>query len=83
MSTTIAQFGGPEMVNCYRCVHRREIPRDAHSSCANVTARVEGHFYGIRKGWFCWPLNFDPVWLLSCDGFAPQVSPAGSGETPT
>ena len=30
---------------------------------------VTGNETGIRKGWFAWPLNFDPVWLESCDGF--------------
>lgn len=25
--------------------------------------------HGIRKGWFNWPYNFDPVWLEACDGF--------------
>lgn len=30
---------------------------------------VEGNAHGIRKGWFAWPVNFDPVWLLSCNGF--------------
>ncbi len=24
---------------------------------------------GIRKGWFMWPINYDPVWLLTCDAF--------------
>lgn len=24
---------------------------------------------GIRGGWFNWPVNFDPVWLMSCKGF--------------
>lgn len=24
---------------------------------------------GIRRGWFMWPANFDPVWLRNCDGF--------------
>jgi len=27
---------------------------------------------GIRKGWFNWPWNFDPVWLVSCNGFDPR-----------
>lgn len=27
---------------------------------------------GVRKGWFMWPANFDPVWLLNCDGHAPK-----------
>lgn len=30
---------------------------------------VRGNPHGIRKGWFMWPVNFDPVWLESCDGF--------------
>ena len=30
---------------------------------------IKGHETGIRKGWFAWPVNFDPTWLLSCDGF--------------
>lgn len=30
---------------------------------------VEGHQRGIDGGWFIWPVNFDPVWLESCDGF--------------
>lgn len=25
--------------------------------------------YGVRSGWFYWPMNFDPVWLSNCDGF--------------
>jgi hypothetical protein len=31
----------------------------------NITADPTG----IRGGWFWWPLNFDPAWLLTCDGF--------------
>lgn len=27
--------------------------------------------HGIRMGWASWPFNFDPVWLVSCDGFTP------------
>lgn len=30
---------------------------------------VSGDPHGIRKGWFAWPINFDPVWLRSCSGF--------------
>lgn len=25
--------------------------------------------HGIRNGWFLWPSNFDPVWLMNCDGY--------------
>ena len=33
------------------------------------TLGVVGSPHGIRKGWFSWPLNFDPVWLEKCNGF--------------
>ncbi|MDZ4346134.1 MAG: hypothetical protein U1E51_27290 [Candidatus Binatia bacterium] len=33
---------------------------------------VEGHPRGISNGWFNWPVNFDPIWLLRCDGFTPK-----------
>ena len=33
---------------------------------------VTGHPHGIKSGWFTWPINFDPAWLLSCDGFTPM-----------
>jgi len=55
--------------DCYKCKHRRDILGDCHSSCLNVRARVVGNEHGIRHGWFFWPFNFDPVWLVSCDGF--------------
>ena len=59
-----------EKPDCYKCVHRRNIPGDAHTRCNNFEARVEGHPHGIRSGWFRWPLNFDPTWLVSCNGFS-------------
>lgn len=33
------------------------------------TLEVKGHEQGIRRGWFSWPHNFDPVWLVACNGF--------------
>lgn len=30
---------------------------------------VTGDPYGIDNGWFIWPHNFDPCWLLTCDGY--------------
>ena len=55
--------------NCYKCIYRGTVPGDCHSSCGNVDAVVEGDSYGKRSGWFVWPYNFDPVWLLQCSGF--------------
>ena len=58
------------MKKCYDCVHRLEIPGNAHSRCNNVIAKVKGHEQGIMNGWFMWPINYDPVWLLECDGYS-------------
>ena len=55
--------------SCYKCKNRGEVPGSAHSNCVAVTAKVAGSDYGIKSGWFFWPINFDPVWLESCDSF--------------
>lgn len=39
---------------------------------------IKGVDLGIRNGWFVWPVNFDPVWLESCDGFAPRPTEAAT-----
>jgi hypothetical protein len=35
---------------------------------------VEGHPHGVRSGWFNHPYNFDPTWLVSCDGFKAKTA---------
>ena len=59
-----------EKPNCYECKHRGELNWDAHSMCKrNPVPNVKGAAHGIKKGWFNFPFNFDPVWLENCDGF--------------
>ena len=31
--------------------------------------KVVGNPIGIKRGWFNYPLNFDPTWLVECNGF--------------
>ena len=26
---------------------------------------IKAELHGIKNGWFFWPVNFDPVWLIS------------------
>lgn len=33
---------------------------------------IVGNSYGIKMGWFLWPANFDPCWLIECNGFMPK-----------
>ena len=49
---------------CYCCKHRRDIPGDAHSRCVNPDNEMTGNAHGLLKGWFFYPLNFDPVWKM-------------------
>jgi hypothetical protein len=37
--------------------------------CADTGLNIRANQHGIDNGWFNWPFNFDPAWLLSCDGF--------------
>jgi hypothetical protein len=40
----------------------RDIPNDAYIRCVKPDPEMTGHPHGIKKGWFRYPLNFDPVW---------------------
>lgn len=59
--------------DCYKCRHRGELPGSVHSRCANYAASVSGRPHGIREGWFYWPFDFAPVWLVSCDGYSARI----------
>lgn len=60
---------------CYKCRHRGTVPGDAHSACSHPNSfniGVKGDSHGIKSGWFLHPFNFDPTWLIACDGFEPK-----------
>ena len=50
---------------CWSCIHRRSIPGDAHIRCAKPDPNMKGHARGIERGWFIYPVNFDPCWKES------------------
>ena len=35
---------------------------------------IRANPHGVKKGWFSWPVNFDPVWLENCDGFKEKIN---------
>jgi len=35
--------------------------------------KIEADPHGFGRGWFMWPVNFDPVWLRNCEGFKPKT----------
>lgn len=71
-----------------RCLHPSIKYPAQRSFLKDIIAMLEGQFleaiveldingdpHGIRRGWFFWPVNFDPTWLRSCNGFeAKQIS---------
>ena len=30
---------------------------------------LKGNAHGIRNSWFAWPMDYDPIWLESCNAF--------------
>jgi hypothetical protein len=38
---------------------------------------IKGNPHGLQKGWFNWPINFDPIWLENCNGFEPIEDEGG------
>lgn len=62
---------GTSHTPCHGCEHVRAHPYDAHVLCAKPTP-TRGHPHGIQKGWFMYPLNFDPTWRThECPNFIP------------
>lgn len=59
-----------EMMAIFASVGRVAPTQDKRAAQLNVT----GNPMGIRRGWFNWPFNFDPTWLVSCDGFEAKQS---------
>lgn len=64
-----SEFSNDMRNMCYSCRYRCRIPGDTHSGCMNKNAKVIGDPHGINHGWFFHPFNFDPTWLIYCDGY--------------
>ena len=53
---------------CYSCAYRGTLPGSAHSKCTfnwgkSDTDPPKGAEVGIRRGWWNFPFNYDPVWM--------------------
>jgi hypothetical protein len=53
---------GATMNDCWHCKHQREVTGNAHIMCVNPDPDMTGDSHGIKKGWFMYPLLFDPIW---------------------
>ena len=55
---------------CYNCINRMVVPGNAHIRCLKPDMEMTGDRHGIKKGWFYYPLLFDPVWATKeCSNF--------------
>jgi hypothetical protein len=50
---------------CRECKYKRLIPGEEHIACAHPDPSMKGHPIGIKRGWFDYPVNFDPIWKLN------------------
>ena len=55
---------------CYECKYKQNVPGNSHIECTNPDPYMTGDAYGIRKGWFIYPVLFDPTWKTkTCSNF--------------
>lgn len=60
---------------CYQCIHRGSVPGDTHSLCklnwaTSFHPPPQGSEHGKEKGWWFFPFNFDPIWMIGeCKAF--------------
>ena len=47
---------------CYDCVHKQDVPGNAHIRCNKPDASMTGNPHGVANGWFYYPSLFDPSW---------------------
>jgi hypothetical protein len=59
-----------DLVNCWECKYKRNVAGNAHFRCINPDPKMTGNPHGIKHGWFCYPILFDPIWCTSkCANF--------------
>lgn len=55
---------------CYYCIHKHNVPGNAHIACRRPDHLMEGDEHGIKNGWFFYPILFDPIWKTKkCNNF--------------
>ena len=56
-------------MDCNGCTFARSIPGDCHTRCAfkwfgSELTPPKGDPHGIKNGWWRFPFNFDPTWMI-------------------
>jgi hypothetical protein len=55
--------------DCYKCGYKGNNPGSAHIRCKydwrkSGLPAPKGKPHGIKCGWWIFPVNFDPVWMI-------------------
>ena len=69
--------------DCHTCCNHPEA-KSVEAMSYLITGKsgdfnIVGDPHAIKRGWFFWPLNFDPVWLQNCDKYQEKETKAESG----
>lgn len=63
-------FFKKENNKCNTCIHKNNgVSGSSHVGCSNKFAIVDISNHGIRNGWAFYPIDFDPIWIESCDSY--------------
>ena len=71
-----------EFEDCYSCAYKGTNPGSAHIRCnfgwmGSGLTRPAGKSYGVKHGWWIFPLSFDPVWMVGqCLAWSEVADPA-------
>jgi len=66
-------------VKCYKCGYKGSISGNAHIQCnfdwdKSGNSTPKGSLYGIQRGWYFFPLNYDPIWMEDeCQFFSTEI----------
>jgi len=67
---------------CWSCAYRGENPGSAHIRCEfdwrkSANKPPTGHPHGIKNGWYIFPVNYDPTWMLDrCEEWTTERDPS-------
>lgn len=60
---------------CWPCHFKLNNPFSCHIGCRMPDLKMTGNQHGIDRGWFFYPILFDPVWKTKlCDNFLKKES---------
>jgi len=69
------------MSNCHSCAYKQNVPGDAHIACSfnhkkAGTPVPRGNQHGINNGWYMFPVNYDPNWMVDeCLHYSEEKDP--------